>query len=257
MFKQRRSKPKGLDSLNHPESNNLDWCEWPNSRRHVNRDVDSFVPVWEKGQIFFNGGLVPTSNHMDETSQPMKHDLKMQGVDFFMAIQENENNMWATVFFYLQRGTLQKSVWSQMEEWRRRSCHIRLHLEQPPLTLFLQVAKCLISICKPWQVENFPHGPFWAVGSRSYGPTLVHPSVHICSKHSMASLSCRYRHLCSLLRLFCFFLCFTTIIKKTSQFLFPGDTKRRDEKNPSPAAYRFIFFHELKNLELEMGIVIL
>ncbi|WRX17337.1 hypothetical protein QQP08_009824 [Theobroma cacao] len=100
---------------------------------------------------------------------------------------------------YLQSGTLQESGWSQIEEWSLRSCHIRLHREHPPpLALLLHEAKCLINSWTPWHVVYLLHGPLFFAGSTSYGPTVVHPSVQMCSRHSIASLSCKYK-LCSTL----------------------------------------------------------
>lgn len=85
-----------------------------------------------------------------------------------------------------------------MEACKRRSCHICLHRQQPPpWTLSSHVAKCLIRSWTPRQVENLEQGFF--VGSTSCGPTFVHPSLQMCSKHSIASLSWRYT--------FCSFLC--------------------------------------------------
>lgn len=97
----------------------------------------------------------------------------------------------------LHRGTLQvESGDSQMEEWSLKSCHIRLHRTQPPLTLFLQIAKCLMECWRPSHVENLLQGALFLLGSLSYGPTLVQPSVQICCKQSIASLSWKYK-LCS------------------------------------------------------------
>lgn len=107
---------------------------------------------------------------------------------------------------YLQRGTLHESDWSHIDAWSRRSCHIRLQREHPPFTLFLHVAKWPIKSWRPWHVENLLHGPLFLVGSTSYGPTLVHPSVQMCSKHSIASLSCKYKLCSSLCFLVLFFL---------------------------------------------------
>lgn len=109
-------------------------------------------------------------------------------------------------FLYLHKGTLHSSVWSQIEECNRKSCHILLQRKHPPLTLLLQVTKCLIESWSPWQVKNLLHGPLFLLGSMSYGPTLVHPSVHICSRQSMASLNCKYKLCSSLCLLVLFFL---------------------------------------------------
>lgn len=107
---------------------------------------------------------------------------------------------------YLQRGTLQvESDSSQMEEWSLKSCHILLHLIHPPFTLFLQFATCWIESCNPWHVENLLHGDMFLVGSLLHGPTLMHPSVQICSKQSMASLNWIYKF-CSFLRFLLLFL---------------------------------------------------
>lgn len=113
-----------------------------------------------------------------------------------------------TISFHLQRGTLHESWFRQMEEWSLKSCHIRLQRKHLPLILLLHVAKCLIKPCKPWHVENLEHGfLLCCLTSTSYGPTSVQPSVHICSKHSIASLNCTY-NFCSFFILFpLFFLC--------------------------------------------------
>lgn len=108
---------------------------------------------------------------------------------------------------YLHRGTLQGPGWSQMDECRRRSCHILLQLEQPPRTLFSQVAKWRIRSWRLLHVENLLQGPLFLLGSWSHGPTLVHPSVHMCCRHSIASLSCRYRLWSFRFRILRFSLC--------------------------------------------------
>lgn len=112
----------------------------------------------------------------------------------------------------LQRGTLQESwVCWQTYECNLNSCHIRLHLQHPPFTLFLHVAKWRIRSWSPWQVEYLLHGFFSLLTSTWYGPTSVHPSVHICSKHSIASESSAYNP-CSSLCFLEFSLLYNTII---------------------------------------------
>lgn len=120
---------------------------------------------------------------------------------------------------YLQSGTLQESDCSHIDEWSLRSCHIRLQRRHPPLTLFLQVAKCLIKSCRPWHVANLLQGPLFFVGPTSYGPTLVHPSVHMCSRHSIASLSCKYKP-CSCLRLLVLFILWNFIFAISMEWNF-------------------------------------
>jgi len=109
---------------------------------------------------------------------------------------------------YLQKGTLQeRSVWWQTYEWSRKSCHIRLQRTQPPPIFFSHVAKWRIRTWSPSHVENLPQGLLSFFTSASWGPTCVHPSAHMCSRHSIASLSSPYRP-CSILYLLdFFFLC--------------------------------------------------
>jgi len=70
------------------------------------------------------------------------------------------------------------------------------------------MAKCLIKSWRPSHVENLLHGPRrLLLGPRSHGPTVVHPSVQMCSKHSIASLSSMNNLCSSLCLLVLFFLC--------------------------------------------------
>ncbi|KAJ0613899.1 hypothetical protein HanIR_Chr02g0056471 [Helianthus annuus] len=69
---------------------------------------------------------------------------------------------------------------------------MRLHRTQPPLTLFLQLAKCCIECWRPWHVVNLLQGARFLIGCLSCGPTLVQPCVQIWYKQSMASLSWKY-----------------------------------------------------------------
>lgn len=97
-----------------------------------------------------------------------------------------------------------------MKEWSLRSCHILLHLEHLPLTLFSHAARCLINSWSPWQVVKRAHGSLFLCGSTmSSGPTLVQPSVQMCSRQLIASLSCVYSLCSSLCLLVLFFLCFS------------------------------------------------
>lgn len=80
-----------------------------------------------------------------------KHVCLLQSYPTFLKCNPIGNNTRETKegIGYLQSGTLQESDCSHIDEWSLRSCHIRLQRKHPPLTLFLQVAKCLIKSCRP------------------------------------------------------------------------------------------------------------
>lgn len=91
-----------------------------------------------------------------------------------------------------------------MRECSSRSCHMRLQWTQPLGTRVLQLEKWRTKDSSPLQAGKL-QGTWLPLSILSLGPIVLHPSLHMWRRASIASYSCKYTFLSSIfLNLSCF-----------------------------------------------------